>query len=167
MDRRGHNIVRRIGHGHRPAKMPHGLCLECAKLLTAKPLRRLVIRHVHGIHGGNIGQEMPDEQQESPNQTESLNNTILHLIVFALGKAAINNVAIVRLQADVKESQKGKNLINHILTIRIVQACGQEHILYRLQEFHGKKEEYTRSQLCVVRSTHWEKKEGQFGSKES
>lgn len=166
VDRCTHDIVGRISHGHRPAKMPHGLSLECAELLTAKPLGGLVIRHVHGVHGRNVRQEVPDEQQETSNKTKPLDHPVLHLVVLRLGQTAVDHVAVIGLQADVQKAQKGQNLIDDILAVWIIQACRQKHVLNRLQELHTKEEEHTRGQLRVVRSTHDKDREQEHSRRE-
>jgi hypothetical protein len=95
-----------------------------------------------------------EEKQESPDQAQSLDNLVLHLVLAALGQRAVDYVTVVRLQADVQVSQQSQDLIEDIGTVGIIKAASQEEVLDGLEELHGEEEEHSRSKLHVVSPDH-------------
>lgn len=107
-----HDIVGRVGHRDRPAKVPHGQGLEGAEFLATKPLGALVVGDVHHVQLGDERKEISDEQKKAANCTQPLDDDVSVAVLLALGQRAVDDVAEVGLHADVQEAKDGQNLVN-------------------------------------------------------
>jgi len=141
-----HDVVRGVGHGHGPSQVGHALGLEGAQLVTAQPLRGLVVAHVHGVEGRDVRQEVSSEEEESTDQAQTLDDVIAILVLAALGERCVDHVAIVRLQAYVQEAKQSEHLVDDVVTVRVREASRKEEILDGLEELHGEEEEHTCAQ---------------------
>jgi hypothetical protein len=142
VDACSHDVVRGIGHGHGPAKMSHALGLECAQLVPTQPLGGLVVAHVHSVERWDVRQEISAEKKHTSNQTQPLDNVVAVLVLATLGQRCVDHVAVVRLQTDVQESQQSQHLVDDIVTVRVAEASGKEHVLNGLEKLHGEEEEH-------------------------
>ena len=84
---------------------------------------------------------MTNEEQKSTNDTQTLDHQVSISVFLTLGEAAVDDMAEVRLHADMKETCQSENTIDPSLTHRIIQSSGQKHVLNGLKELHGEKEE--------------------------
>jgi hypothetical protein len=76
-----HDVVGRVGHGHGPAEVHHGLGLEGAQRVAAQPLSGLVVGRVHGVEQGEEAQEVAGEKQEATDQAQALDDHVAVLVL--------------------------------------------------------------------------------------
>ncbi len=129
VDTSTHHIVTWVSHRDGPSQMPHGLALEGTKVGSSQPLSRWLSLQVHSVQGWNKGKEVSNKKQEAADQAQSLDNIVticceiyenkmtnfnqsyhlateLTLVFATLGQRSINDVAVVRLQANVQKPKK-------------------------------------------------------------
>ncbi len=120
---------------------------ESAKLFTSEP-----------FSGGNtvkgatidIGQQPSREEHTTTDEAESLDDHVSVLILFVLGEGSVDDVAEIRLKANVEETEDGEDLVDNGITDGGINVGSNEEILDSLQEFHGEEEKDTSSEASVV-----------------
>ena len=86
-------------------------------------------------------------------ETKPSRNThlVLALVLRVVGQGAVNDVAKVRLEADVEEPEEREDLIDRAVARRVGQVGCDERVLHGLQKLHRKEEKDTRGELQVGR----------------
>ena len=155
------NVVRCVGQWNRPAQVPHDLALECANRGAAQPL---AVGDDCVVPSADVGHWPAHEQKETSNQTKTLDDSVLVLVLLKLpamffrrrllrfcGERFVDDVASPRLEANVKKPEDSQHFVDEGVTNGGIKSCCQEYVLDGLQQLHGEEVEHADSKPLVPR----------------
>ena len=154
VDTSAHDVVGGVSHGDGPAEVDHGLSLEGAELFTTDPFGGGL--REGGGPLGNEGHRVTKPHQETAKEAEALDKFVLIVVFFefavvlvaklwiwCLAQGFVDDVAEVRLEADVDEAGHSERFVEDGLAQGVSDAGGEVEVLDSLEGFHGEEEEDT------------------------
>merc|ERR1719487_223960 len=94
--------------------------------------------------------EVTREEQKASNEAQTLGDVVTILVLAALRQRRVDDVAKVRLEANVEKSKKGEDLVDDGFANRRTKTRSNEEILNGLQELHREEKEDTTSKLHIA-----------------
>eukprot|EP00964_Phaeocystis_antarctica_P013971 scaffold7694_cov63-Phaeocystis_antarctica.AAC.3 len=161
VDLRGGHEVARVGHRHAPRQVI--LAVEGAQLLAAEPLGgparvgaggEADVHRVGYHHGLRRPSEVRDheaaEEPEPRDEREAQHHLVLLEIALGARERGVDDVAEVRLHADVQEAEHREHLVDGAVAQLVAQVVGDHKVLEALQQLHGEEEEDAARELDVL-----------------
>lgn len=127
-----------IGEGNGPGKVI--VSFVCAQLLTSEPLGGGTVFDVEGL-GPHSCQQVAREQHGSSNKTKSLDHHVFVKVFLVFGEGCVDDMAEIRLEANVQESSNCQHLIDDGIANGRVKIRSNKEILHGLEQLHCEKEE--------------------------
>lgn len=154
VDTSAHDVVGGVSHGDGPAEVDHGLSLEGAELVTTEPFGRGL--REGGRPLGDEGHGIAGPEEEATEEAEALDDLVLFVVsvelavvlvaelgIGVVAERLVDDVAEVRLEADVHEAEHGEDLVEDGLAQGVSDAGGEVEVLDSLEGFHSEEEEDT------------------------